>query len=262
MMPQPSKPKAKAAPAPPPVVFEADTVIPMDNIRQKTAEHMIFSKHTSAHVTSVTEVDMTNIVRFLQKNKEEFLAREGVKLTYTPLMITAMIKAIKDFPFINSSIDGTNIHVKKDINFGVAVAIPPAEGSPLPPALIVPVVKKAQDLNYVGLAKAITDLANRARTKKLKPDDISGGTFTLTNPGVFGNLFGTPIINQPQVAIMTTGTIVKRVIVLTDDDGNETMAIRPMMYLGLSYDHRLIDGMYGVQFTERVKYYLENFELE
>jgi len=257
-----SKPKtlAKEPPPGPPVTFEADTVIPMDNVRLKTAEHMIFSKKTSAHVTSVSEVDMTNIVRFYQSHKEEFLRREGVKLSYTPIMIEAMIKAIKDFPFINASIDGTNIHVKKDINFGVAVGIPPAEGSPLPPALIVPVIKKAQDLNYIGIAKAVVDLAARARNKKLKPDDISGGTFTITNPGMYGNLFGTPIINQPQVAIMTTGAIVKRVVVLTDEEGNDTMAIRSMMYLGLSYDHRLIDGMYGVQFTERVKYYLENFE--
>lgn len=251
--------KAKTPPPGPAVTFSEDTVVPMDNIRQKTAEHMIFSKKTSAHVTSVTEVDMTNIVRFREKFKDEFKRREGVGLTYTPIMIEAMVKAIKDFPFINSSVDGTNIHVKKDINFGVAVGLPPVEGSPLPPALIVPVIKKAQDLNYVGIAKAVADLANRARTKKLKPDDISGGTFTITNPGMYGNLFGTPIINQPQVAIMSTGAIVKRVIVLTDEDGNDTMAIRSMMYLGLSYDHRIIDGMYGVQFTERVKYYLENF---
>jgi 2-oxoglutarate dehydrogenase E2 component (dihydrolipoamide succinyltransferase) len=254
-----ARPKTKEAPPGPPVTFAEDTVLPMDNIRQKTAEHMIFSKHTSAHVTSVSEVDMTNLVRFRAKFKDEFKQSEGLNLTYTPLMIEAMIKAIKDFPFINSSIEGTNIHVKKDINFGVAVGVPPAQGSPLPPALIVPVIKKAQDLNYVGIAKAVADLANRARTKKLKPDDISGGTFTLTNPGMYGNLFGTPIINQPQVAIMTTGAIVKRVVVQTDEDGNDTMAIRSMMYLGLSYDHRLIDGMYGVQFTERVKYYLENF---
>ncbi|MDP4231072.1 MAG: dihydrolipoamide acetyltransferase family protein [Bacteroidota bacterium] len=252
--------KAKTAPPGPPVTFAEDTLVPMDNIRQKTAEHMIFSKHTSAHVTSVCEVDMTNLVRFREKNRDEFKRREGISLTYTPIMITAMIKAIKDFPYINSSVEGTSIHVKKDINFGVAVSIPPAEGSLLPPALIVPVIKKAQDLDYVGVAKAVADLANRARTKKLKPDDISGGTFTLTNPGMYGNLFGTPIINQPQVAIMTTGAIIKRVMVMTDEDGNDTMAIRSMMYLGLSYDHRIIDGMYGVQFTERVKYYLENFE--
>jgi pyruvate/2-oxoglutarate dehydrogenase complex dihydrolipoamide acyltransferase (E2) component len=149
--------------------------------------------------------------------------------------------------------------VKKEINFGVAVSLPQVEGSPLPPALIVPVIKHADDLNFVGLTKALSDLASRARSKKLKPDDISGGTFTLTNPGIYGNLFGTPIINQPQVAIMSTGAIVKRVIVQTDAHGNDTMAIRSMMYLGLSYDHRIIDGMYGVQFTDRVKKYLEEF---
>ncbi len=251
--------KVKAPPPGPAVTFAEDTIIPMDNIRTKTAEHMIFSKQTSAHVTSVSEVDMTAIVKFREKNKEAFKQREGIGLTYTPIMIAAMVKAIKDFPFINASVEGNNIHVKKDINFGVAVGLPPAEGSLLPPALIVPVIKKAQDLSIAGIAKAVADLAARAKTKKLKPDDISGGTFTLTNPGMFGNLFGTPIINQPQVAIMTTGAIVKRVVVLTDEDGNDTIAIRSMMYLGLSYDHRLIDGMYGVQFTERVKYYLENF---
>ncbi|MEI8135540.1 MAG: 2-oxoglutarate dehydrogenase, E2 component, dihydrolipoamide succinyltransferase [bacterium] len=252
--------KVKTPPPGPAVTFAEDAIIAMDNIRTKTAEHMIFSKHTSAHVTSVSEVDMTNVVRFLRNNKDTFFAREGLKLTFTPLMISCMIKAIKDFPFINSSIEGSNIHVKKDINFGVAVGVPPAEGSLLPPALIVPVIHKAQNLDFAGIAKAVADLANRARTKKLRPDDISGGTFTITNPGMYGNLFGTPIINQPQVAIITTGAIVKRVVVQTDEDGNDTMAIRSMMYLGLSYDHRLIDGMYGVQFTERVKYYLENFE--
>jgi pyruvate dehydrogenase E2 component (dihydrolipoamide acetyltransferase) len=235
------------------------TVIPMDNIRQKIAEHMVRSKRTSAHVSSVTEVDMTNIVNFRNANKEAFKSRVGLNLTYTPILIEAMVRAIKDFPIINSSVEGTDVIVKKEINFGVAVSLPQVEGSPLPPALIVPVIKHADDLNFVGLTKALSDLASRARSKKLKPDDISGGTFTLTNPGIYGNLFGTPIINQPQVAIMSTGAIVKRVIVQTDAHGNDTMAIRSMMYLGLSYDHRIIDGMYGVQFTDRVKKYLEEF---
>lgn len=237
-------------------------VIPMDNIRQKIAEHMVRSKHTSAHVTSVSEVDMTNVVRFREKFKDEFKRREGINLTYTPIMIEAMVRAIKDFPFINAMIEGNNIVVKKDINFGVAVSLPPAENSVLPPALIVPVIKRAGDLNLVGLSKALNDLAARARNKKLAPDDISGGTFTLTNPGMYGNLFGTPIINQPQLAIMTTGAIVKKAVVKTDAEGNDYIAIRSMMYLGLSYDHRLIDGMYGVQFTERVKEYLENWRME
>jgi 2-oxoglutarate dehydrogenase E2 component (dihydrolipoamide succinyltransferase) len=171
-----------------------------------------------------------------------------------------MVKAIKDFPFINSTIQGTDVLLKKDINFGVAVSVPPAPDAQLPPALIVPVIKRAQDLNVAGIAKAVAELAGKARTKKLTLDDISGGTFALTNPGMFGNLFGTPIIAQPNVAIMTTGAVVKRVVVKTDADGNDYMAIRSMMYLGLSYDHRLIDGQYGVQFTEMVKQILEAFD--
>ncbi len=256
--------KQSSAPAPsaPAVVFAGDMTIPMDNIRQKIAEHMVRSKHTSAHVTSVSEVDVTAIVKFREKFKEEYKRREGLNLTYTPIFIEAMVRAIKDFPIINSQIDGTNIIVKKDINFGVAVSLPQVEGSPLPPALIVPVIKQAQNLNYTGIAKAVADLAAKARSKKLTPDDISGGTFTLTNPGMYGNLFGTPIINQPQVAIMTTGAVVKKPVVKTGADGEDYIAIRSMMYLGLSYDHRLVDGMYGVQFTERVKYYLENFSYD
>lgn len=241
---------------------EPFTILPMDNIRQKIAEHMVRSKHTSAHVTSVTEADVTNIVNYRNKFKDEFKRRYGVNLTYTPILIQAMVRALREYPFINASIDGTNIVVKNDINFGVAVSLPQQEGSPLPPALIVPVIKQADRLSLAGIAQAVADLANRARTKKLTPDDISGGTFTLTNPGMYGNLFGTPIINQPQLAIMTTGAIVKRVVVRTDADGNDYMAIRSMMYLGLSYDHRLIDGMYGVQYTERVKELLENFQGE
>ncbi len=254
----------KSAPTPsgPAVVFQTDMTIPMDNIRQRIAENMVRSVHTSAHVTSVSEVDVTAIVRFREKFKDEFKRREGVNLTYTPIFIEAMIRAIKDFPFINSSIDGTNLLVKKDINFGVAVSLPPAEGSLLPPALIVPVIKKAQSLNYAGIAHAVSELATKARTKKLTLDDISGGTFTLTNPGMFGNLFGTPIIAQPQVAIMTTGAVVKRAVVKTDASGDDYIAIRSMMYLGLSYDHRIVDGQYGVQYTERVKYYLENFAMD
>ncbi len=241
---------------------QGDLVLPMDNIRQKIAEHMVRSKHTSAHVTSVTEVDVTEIVKYRERFKDEFKLREGVNLTYTPIFIEAMVKAIKDFPIINTSIDGTNIIVKKDINFGVAVSLPQVEGSPLPPALIVPVIKRAQDLSMPAIARAVVELAGKARSKKLSPDDISGSTFTLTNPGMYGNLFGTPIINQPNVAIMTTGAVVKRVVVKTDESGNDYMAIRSMMYLGLSYDHRLVDGQYGVQFTERVRYYLENFRPE
>jgi pyruvate dehydrogenase E2 component (dihydrolipoamide acetyltransferase) len=263
-----AQPTFKAAPQPPPPAgarpdfSKGDLVLPMDNIRQRIAEHMVRSKHTSAHVTSVTEVDVTEIVKYRERFKDEFKLREGVGLTYTPIFIDAMIRAIKDFPIINSSVDGTNIIVHKDINFGVAVSLPQVENSPLPPALIVPVIKRAQDLSMPAIARAVSELAGKARSKKLSPDDISGSTFTLTNPGMFGNLFGTPIINQPNVAIMTTGAVVKRVVVRTDEAGNDYMAIRSMMFLGLSYDHRLVDGQYGVQFTERVKYYLENFRPE
>lgn len=238
----------------------SDILIPMDNIRKKIAENMVKSQEISAHVTSVNEVDVTEIVKFREKFKDEFKRREGVSLTYTPIFIDAMVKAIKDFPFINSSIQGTDVLLKKDINFGVAVSVPPAPDAQLPPALIVPVIKRAQDLSVAGIAKAVAELAGKARTKKLTLDDITGGTFALTNPGMFGNLFGTPIIAQPNVAIMTTGAVVKRVVVKTDTDGNDYMAIRSMMYLGLSYDHRLIDGQYGVQFTERVKQILEAFD--
>jgi pyruvate dehydrogenase E2 component (dihydrolipoamide acetyltransferase) len=252
--------------APPPMaasIFaasgQATTVIPMDNIRQKIAEHMVRSLQTSPHVTSISEVDVTNIVNYLKKNKESFQQRYGVKLTLTPVFIECMIKALREFPFINASIEGTNIIVRNEINFGIAVAMPQQENSPLPPALIVPVIKHADRLSLAGLASAVADLANKARTKKLTPDDISGGTFTLTNPGMFGNILSTPIINQPNLAIMTTGAIVKRAVVKTDEEGNDYIAIRSMMFLGLSHDHRLIDGLYAVQFTERVKQYMEAF---
>ena len=238
---------------------EATTIIPMDNIRQRIAEHMVRSVHTSAHVTSISEVDVTNIVNYQKKNKESFEQRYGVRLTLTPIFVECMIKALREFPFINASIDGTNIVVRNEINFGIAVAMPKQEGSPLPPALIVPVIKHADKLSLAGLAGAVHELANKARTKKLTPDDISGGTFTLTNPGMFGNILSTPIISQPNLAIMTTGAIVKRPVVKTDQEGNDYIAIRSMMYLGLSHDHRLIDGLYAVQFTERVKQYMEAF---
>ncbi len=239
---------------------EATTIIPMDNIRQRIAEHMVRSVHTSAHVTSISEVDVTNIVNYQKKNKESFEQRYGVRLTLTPIFVECMIKALREFPFINASIEGTNIVVRNEINFGIAVAMPKQEGSPLPPALIVPVIKHADRLSLAGLAGAVHELANKARTKKLTPDDISGGTFTLTNPGMFGNILSTPIINQPNLAIMTTGAIVKRPVVKTDSEGNDYIAIRSMMYLGLSHDHRLIDGLYAVQFTERVKQYMEAFK--
>ncbi len=235
------------------------TVIPMDNIRVKIAEHMLRSVATSPHVTSLSEVDVTNIINYQKKNKDEFLRKFGVKLTLTPIFIECMVKALREFPFINASIEGTNIIVRNDINFGIAVAMPQVEGSPLPPALIVPVIKQADRLSLAGLAGAVADLANKARTKKLTPDDISGGTFTFTNPGMFGNILATAIINMPQLAIMSAGAVVKRAVVKTDDDGNDYIAIRSMMFLGLNHDHRLIDGLYAVQFTERVKAYMEAY---
>ena len=239
---------------------EATTIIPMDNVRQRIAEHMVRSVHTSAHVTSISEVDVTNIINYHKKNKESFEKRYGVRLTLTPIFVECMLKALREFPFINASIDGNNIVVRNEINFGIAVAMPQQEGSPLPPALIVPVIKHADRLSLAGLAGAVHELANKARSKKLTPDDISGGTFTLTNPGMFGNILSTPIINQPNLAIMTTGAIVKRPVVKTDEEGNDYIAIRSMMFLGLSHDHRLIDGLYAVQFTERVKQYMEAFK--
>jgi len=238
---------------------EATTIIPMDNIRMRIAEHMVRSVHTSPHVTSISEVDVTNIVNYQKKNKDIFQQRYGVKLTLTPIFIECMVKALREFPFINASIEGNNIIVRNEINFGFAVAMPQQEGSPLPPALIVPVIKQADKLSLAGIAQAVGELANKARTKKLTPDDISGGTFTITNPGMFGNILSTPIINQPNLAIMSTGAIVKRPVVKTDGEDNDYIAIRSMMFLGLSHDHRLIDGLYAVQFTERVKQYMESY---
>ncbi|NIA29461.1 MAG: dihydrolipoyllysine-residue succinyltransferase [Actinobacteria bacterium] len=224
-------------------------IIPMDVMRKKIAAHMVLSKSTSAHVTSVAEVDMTRIINYRNKVKKEFEAREGVKLTFTAFFIDAAVHALKEFPLINSSIDGDNILQKEYINIGFAVG--------MEKGLIVPVIKNADQLNLLGIARGITDLANRARTKKLKPDDVQGGTFSMTNIGTFGNLFGTPIINQPQVAILGTGAIKKRPVVI-----NDAIAIRSMMYISLTYDHRIIDGLYGGSFLQRVVQILENYEIE
>ncbi len=246
-----AEPRPMAAPAPPAGVSQLYEpgrveVITMDNMRKRIAEHMVMSKHTSPHVYSVSEVDMTNIVRYRESVKNEFEKREGTKLTFTPFFIDATIRAIRDFPLINSSIDGEKILVKKFINLGMAVA--------LENGLIVPVIKNADSFNLVGLARATNDLAQRARTKQLKPDEVQNGTFSITNMGSFGNLFGIPVINQPQVAILGIGAIKKRPVVI-----NEAIAIRDMVYLSLSYDHRIIDGAYGGQFLERVVYYLQSF---
>jgi 2-oxoglutarate dehydrogenase E2 component (dihydrolipoamide succinyltransferase) len=209
---------------------------------------MVKSAFTAPHVTSVSEADMTNIVAFRERLKSSFEAREGYKLTYTPIIIECVIKALKDYPYLNSSIDGENIILKHYINMGIAVA--------LENGLIVPVIKGADGMNLRSLAKAVNDLSVRARTKRLSPDDVHGSTFSITNPGIFGNLFGTPIINQPNVAILGLGAIVKRPMIIEGD----AITIRSMMYLSLSYDHRIIDGALGGQFLQRVVHYLENFD--
>ena len=227
-------------------------IIEMDRMRKMIAKHMIDSQNTSAHVTSFTECDVTNLVLWRERVKKEFEKREGEKITFTPLFIEAIIKAIKKYPLINSSVDGDRIIVKKDINIGMAAAMPSGN-------LIVPVIKNADQLNLTGLAKQVNTLANNARNNKLKPDDTSNGTFTLTNVGTFGSLMGTPIINQPQVAIMAVGAIKKRPVVVETEQG-DSIAIRHMMYISLSYDHRIIDGALGSTFLNAVAKELENFD--
>src|ERR1035441_6007101 len=227
-------------------------VIPMDNIRQKIMQHMINSRDTSVHVTALIEVDMLKIHAFIQNRKDEFLEKEGIKLTYMPFIADAAIKALKEFPLVNSTIDGTNIYKKKYINLGIAVAMEPN-------GLIVPNIKNAGEKNLIGLAKAINELAGNARSKKLTPDDVSQGTFTITNYGVFGSIFGTPIINQPEVAILGVGTVIKKPVAI-EMDGNDSITVRPVMALTLTHDHRLIDGMLGGKFLKFVKDILESFE--
>ncbi len=225
--------------------------IPMDNIRQKIMQHMVNSRDTSVHVNTMLEVDMTKIHNFIQKNKEEYIQREGVKLTYMAFIANAAVKALKEFPLVNSTIDGTTILQKRFVNLGIAVAVEPT-------GLIVPNIKSANERNIIGLANAISDVAIRARNKKLTPDDITGGTFTITNYGIFGAIFGTPIINQPEVAILGVGTVAKKPVVI-EVDGSDTIAIRHVMALVLAHDHRLIDGMIGGKFLKFVKDTLENF---
>ena len=237
-----------------PGVVSGTEIIPMDNVRKLIAEHMIKSRDTSVHVSGVMEVDMTVISNFLKKNKEGYLQREGVKLTYMPFIAHAAIRAINEFPLLNASIEGNNIVVKKFINLGIAVAV-----AVEPNGLIVPNIKGADEKNMKGLAKSINEMGEKARTKKLMPDDIVNGTFTLTNYGVFGSLFGTPIINQPEVAILGTGAVVKKPVVM-EVDGVDTIAIKPMMYLTHSHDHRLVDGMLGGRFLKFVKDTLDNFD--
>ncbi len=229
-------------------------VVPMSVMRKKIAEHMVLSKRTSAHVHGVFEVDMTRIVKLREKMKGKFEQATGNKLTFTPFFARAVVHGIRKWPIINSSVEGENIRYHASINLGIAVA--------LDWGLIVPVVKSAEERSFVGLQRAITDLGERARSKKLKPEEVQGGTFTITNPGIFGAKFGMPIINQPQVAIMGVGGIVKKPVVVTDKDGNDSIAIRSMMHLSIGYDHRIIDGAVADQFMLEVKKFLENWNEE
>lgn len=248
-----------AAPAPafamPPVTqrFESGKIeqIPMDNIRQKIMYHMINSRDTAVHVSAVVEVDMSAVANFMNSNREKILKESGIKITYMSFISNAVVKGLQQYPLVNSSIDGNNINLKKYVNLGIAVAIEPN-------GLIVPNIKNAHEKNILGIAKGISDLAERARTKKLSPDDIMGGTFTITNYGSFGTIIGTPIINQPEVAILGVGAVTKRPVVM-EINGTDTIAIKPMMYLTLAHDHRLVDGMLGGLFLKAVKENLENF---
>jgi len=237
-----------------PVVLpmEGDEIIEMDRMRKLISEHMVMSKHVSPHVTSFVEADVTNIVNWRNKVKKEFEKREGESITFTPIFMEAIAKAIKDFPMINVAVSGNQIIKRKDINLGMATALPSGN-------LIVPVVKNADRLNLTGLAKAVNELARNARNNKLKPEDVQGGTYTVTNVGTFGNVMGTPIINQPQVAILALGAIRKLPAVIETPDG-DFIGIRQKMFLSHSYDHRVVDGSLGGQFVRRVADYLEQFD--
>jgi len=234
------------------VLSGASEIIEMDRMRKLIAKHMVDSVQTSPHVTSFSEADVTNLVQWRNNNKATFEKREGTKLTFTPLIVECLVAAMKKFPLINSSLDGDRIIIKKDFNIGMATALPNGN-------LIVPVIKGADQLNLVGLSKSINHLADAARNNKLKPDDTQNGTFTFTNVGTFGSLMGTPIINQPQVAIIAVGAIKKRVAVIETPSG-DSMAIRHMMYLSLSYDHRIIDGSIGASFLAEVANQLEAWD--
>ena len=234
------------------VLSGASEIIEMDRMRKLIAKHMVDSVQTSPHVTSFSEADVTNLVQWRNNHKAAFEKREGTKLTFTPLIVECLVAAMKKFPLINSSLDGDRIIIKKDINIGMATALPNGN-------LIVPVIKGADQLNLVGLSKSINNLADAARNNKLKPDDTQNGTFTFTNVGTFGSLMGTPIINQPQVAIIAVGAIKKRVAVIETPSG-DSMAIRHMMYLSLSYDHRIIDGSIGASFLTEVANQLEAWD--
>ena len=245
---------ATPAPASAPIkLAQGDEIIQMDRVRKIIADAMVNSKRTSPHVTSFIETDVTNVVRWRTKHKDIFEKREGEKLTYMPIFVHAIVKAIQDFPLINVSVDGDKIIKKKNINIGMATALP--DGN-----LIVPVIKNADQLSLSGLAKAINDLAYRARNKKLRPEDTQGATYTISNVGGFGNLMGTPIIPQPQVAILAVGAIVKKPAVLETKDG-DVIAIRNLMFMSHSYDHRVVDGSLGGMFLKHVHDYLQNWDM-
>ena len=230
------------------LIFTGPTlVMPMTPMRKQIAERMVASRRTAAHVSTVFEVEMTRIFEIRAHQAEEFERRNGIKLTYTPFFVRAAVEALKQFPIFNASVDGANVVYKRDVNVGIAVA--------LETGLIVPVIKRAEEKNFLGISRAVQDLAERARNKRLSVDDVQGGTFTITNPGIFGSLFGTPIINQPQVAILGIGVIEKRAVVR-----NDGIAIRPMVYLALSFDHRILDGALADQFMAKIKSALENWE--
>ncbi|HEX7774744.1 MAG TPA: 2-oxoglutarate dehydrogenase, E2 component, dihydrolipoamide succinyltransferase [Pyrinomonadaceae bacterium] len=246
--PAPAPLQEPVAPAPPRPQI-GDRVEQMSVMRKKIAEHMVLSRRTSAHVTTVYEIDMTRVARLRDKHRDEFYQRTGTKLTFMPFIFEAVNKGLRKFPIFNAQVSGEQIIYKQDINLGMAVA--------LDWGLIVPVIKRADDLSISGLARAANDLADRARTKQLKPDEVTGGTFTITNPGVFGGLFGTPIINQPQLAILGVGKIEKRAKVLTTEDGDDFIGIRWMAYFALSFDHRVIDGADAERFLAFIKEQLE-----
>ncbi len=248
-VPPPPPPAPAREPMQMPGAAASHKVEPMSMMRQKIAEHMVFSKRTSAHVTTVHKADMTTIVKIRNKMKGQFQAQYGFGLTFLPFIARAVCSALREFPIVNASIDGTNVVYHRDINLGIAVAL---EGG-----LIVPVIRNADEKNIVGLQRSIVDLAARARSRQLRPDEIQAGTFTITNFGSFGSLFATPVINQPQVAILGVGAVVKEPVVIDD-----AIAIRSVAYLGLTFDHRLIDGALGDQFTQKVKSVLENWTEE
>ncbi len=250
--PKTEKAKTVSLTAPAVTLNPGDEIIEMDRMRKLIADHMVMSKHTSPHVTSFVEADVTNLVNWRNKIKGGFKEREGENFTFTPIFIEAITKAIKDFPMINISVSGNNIIKHKNINVGMAAALPSGN-------LIVPVIKNADFMNLTGLAKTVNDLANRARNNKLKPDEIQGGTYTVTNVGTFGNILGTPIINQPQVAIMAMGAIVKKPAVIETEHG-DLIGIRHKMFLSHSYDHRVVDGALGGMFVRRVADYLEQWD--